>query len=293
MKRVTLASPEPGIVGRALLLVACFGVVVAITAMAVGWRLAGRLQSGVDQSLAIAEESLVTTDQAIAVMARALSDVEGTMATVEATIVDTARTLQSSAEALDSVAAATPGVITALQSLQDNVGQVVDAVSAVEGVVTAIGRLPGVPEYAPRESLARSIERLQRDIGPVVTGLTTINSSLTTVDRDVAPLVTNLEALSRNVTTLRSRISESATLLDDYRATTERAQRLASQSRTNLGHDLTTTRVLIVLGGLAFMAGQLVPLMMSSLFFERARLRTGERATSAGPMTGSEPGEPI
>jgi len=84
---------RPTVIGRALLLVAAAGVLVGIAGTIVAWRLAGRLQSGVDQSLSVAEESLVTTDQSIAVIAQVLSDVDGLLGTLETSVADTAQTV--------------------------------------------------------------------------------------------------------------------------------------------------------------------------------------------------------
>ena len=95
MKLQARRLDRPRVIGRALLFIAAAGVLVGLAGMIVAWRLAGRLQTGVDESLAVAQESLVTTDQSIAVIAQVLTDVDGLLGTLETSVADTAQTVQS------------------------------------------------------------------------------------------------------------------------------------------------------------------------------------------------------
>ena len=257
----------PVVIGRALVVIAAVGALVGLAGMVVAWRLAGRLQTGVDESLAVAEESLVTTDASIAVIAQVLTDVDGLIGTLESTVANTAATVQTSATALDTLATATPSLTNGIVSLRDNIEQIADVVQILEGVIGAVGRLPGVPDYDPSVSLATSLRRLRPDLDPIIQSLSGINTSVGQLDRDVQPLVSDLRNLQTNLATLRTDVGNSRILLSQYQATTQRAQRVASNVRTDLGDDLTETRILIIVAGLLFIAGQIVPLALSRLFF--------------------------
>ncbi|MEO5839358.1 MAG: hypothetical protein ABIQ73_07545 [Acidimicrobiales bacterium] len=257
----------PRVIGRALVVVAAVGALVGLAGMVVGWRLVGRLQTGVDESLAVAEESLVTTDASIAVIAQVLGDVDGLIGTLQSTVSNTAATVQTSAAALDTLATATPSLTNGMVSLRDNIEQIAAAVQILEGVIGAVGRLPGVPDYDPSVSLATSLRRLRPDLDPIIQALSGINTSVGQLDRDVQPLVTDLRNLQADLAALRIDVGNSRTLLADYQATAGRAQRLASSVRTDLRNDLTETRILIIVAGLLFIIGQIVPLALSRLFF--------------------------
>ena len=263
----------PLAIGRALVIVAAIGALVGLAGMIVAWRLAGRLQTGVDESLALAEESLVTTEASIAVIAQVLTDVDVLIGTLEATVVDTADTVQTSASAIDSLATATPALTGGIVSLRDNIGQIADVVQILEGVIGGVGRLPGVPDYDPDQSLAQALRELRPDLDQFVQALSGINTSVGQLDRDVQPLVRDLRTLEENLAALRTDVQNSRTLLSEYQATTQRAQRVAASVRSDLGSDLTETRILIIVAGLLFIVGQIVPLALSRLFFAQVEAR--------------------
>jgi hypothetical protein len=100
-----------------------------------------------------------------------------------------------------------------------------------------------------------------------VEGLTSINSAMSQLDRDSQPLVNDLRELQRSLDTLRADVTESKTLLDEYQTTARRAQTIATDVKTDLGNDLTQTRLLIIITGVLFIVGQIVPLALSRLFF--------------------------
>ena len=257
----------PRVIGRALVVVAAVGALVGLAGTVVAWRLAGRLQTGVDESLSVAQESLVTTDASIAVIAKVLTDVDSLIGTLEATVADTADTVQTSATAIDTLAGATPSLTNGIISLRDNIEQIAGVVQILEGVIGAVGRLPGVPDYNPDQSLATALRRLRPDLDPIIQALSGINTSVGQLDRDVQPLVVDLRNLQTNLAALRVDVGNSRKLLSEYQATAQRAERVATNVRTDLGNDLTETRVLIVVAGLLFIAGQMVPLALSRLFF--------------------------
>ena len=267
MKERLQRMATPVVIGRALVVVAAVGALVGLAGMVVAWRLAGRLQTGVDESLAVAEESLVTTDASIAVIAQVLTDVDDVIATLESTVGNTAATVQTSATTLDTLASATPALANGIVSLRDNIEQIATVVQILEGVIGAVGRLPGVPDYDPAVSLATALRRLRPDLDPIIQALSGIDTSVGQLDRDVQPLVSDLRNLQTNLAALRTDVSNSRTLLSEYQATAQRAQRVASSVRTDLGNDLTATRILIVVAGLLFIFGQIVPLALSRLFF--------------------------
>ena len=265
----------PIAIGRALVVVAAIGALVGLAGMVVAWRLAGRLQTGVDESLAVAEESLVTTEASIAVIGQVLNDLDVLIGTLEVTVVDTADTVQTSASAIDSLASATPALTNGIVSLRDNIEAIADVVEILEGVIGGVGRLPGVPDYDPDQSLAQALRQLRPDLDPIIQALSGINASVGQLDRDVQPLVRDLRDLEKNLAALRTDVKNSRTLLSEYQATAQRAQRVASSVRTDLGSDLTETRILIIVGGLLFIVGQIVPLALSRLFFAQVEAREG------------------
>jgi hypothetical protein len=264
----------PSAIARALVVVAAVGALVGLAGMIVAWRLVGRLQTGVDESLAVAEESLMTTDASIGVISQVLTDVDVLIGTLEATVADTADTVEASATAIDVVANAVPSLTSGITSLRDNIEGIAGLVEILERVIGGVGRLPGVPDYDPDESVAEALRQLRPDLDPIIQALSGIDQSIGQLDRDLQPLVLDLRTLQTNLATLRMNVTNSRALLSDYEATAERALRVASNVRADLGNELTETRILIIVAGLLFIVGQIVPLALSRLFFEQVVVQT-------------------
>lgn len=257
----------PNAIGRALIVVAAVGALVGLAGMVVAWRLAGRLQTGVDESLAVAEESLATTEKSIVVIAQVLTDLDALIGTLETTVVDTANTVEAAAGAIDGLETATPALTNGMMSVQNNIGRIADVVDTLESVINAFGRLPGVPDYNPDEPLADALRRLRPDLDRIVQALGGINQSVGQLDGNIQPLVSDLRELEQNLAALRADVTNSRTLLNEYQRTALRASAVATDVRTDLGNDLTQTRILIVAAGVLFIVGQIVPLALSRLFF--------------------------
>jgi DNA repair ATPase RecN len=257
----------PTAIGRALVAVAAVGVLVGLAGMVVAWRLAGRLQTGVDESLAVAEESLATTEKSIVVITQVLTDLEGLIGTLETTVVDTAATVEAAAGAIDNLESATPALTNGLTSVRNNIDQIAEVVDTLESVMNAVGRIPGLPDYNPDEPLADALRRLRPDLDRMVEALGGVNAGIGQLDDNVQPLVTDLRELEQNLAALRADVTNSRTLLTEYQRTAVRASDVANDVRADLGNDLTQTRVLIIAAGILFIVGQIVPLALSRLFF--------------------------
>lgn len=87
---------------------------------------------------------------------------------------------------------------------------------------------------------------------------------LTDLRTTTRELRTELSRLTLDVRSLAGRMGQSAELVARYEDQASRAGDLVVDSRTDLDGSVTAMRVLVVLGGLVFAAGQLVPLWVGS-----------------------------
>jgi hypothetical protein len=97
---------------------------------------------------------------------------------------------------------------------------------------------------------------------PVPTQLRDFSADLEQARSSADDLSARLGQLQRDLRAVNVDVSESVALLDRYEATTSEAQALASRARDDLRSQARWARTLVVLLGVAFAAGQLLPLWM-------------------------------
>jgi hypothetical protein len=250
---------SPITAGRIMVAVAVIGVVVGVVGTVVGWRLAGSLRDGVDESLFVATESLVTVDESITVVSRLVTDLERGLRTTEEIVQEVSRAVEQSSGSLDAIAASMPRLAEGITTMRDELVSVAGAAETLEGVITAFGRLPGIPPYRPAQSLSGAIREAGAGLDPVIEAVQTVERGLTDLDGSVAPLLDGLARARNDLEALADELAGSQEVLDQYRESAQRASLIATEARSDLGRDLWMTRVLVLLAGLTFTAGQIVP----------------------------------
>jgi methyl-accepting chemotaxis protein len=239
--------------------VAAAGVVVALVGTVAAWRLVGQIDDSATDGVAATLRTLDTVDGTIDLAERLVDGIDDTLEQVETGLDDVAMLAENSnvlvADVADLADQVAPGLRRATGTLRtlEGVGGTVD------GFLGGVSRLPLAPEYDPRSGLGPTIGALADDLEPLATSFEETATSLRAVSEDSGRLQADLDALARSVATVSEQLDGSAALIVQYRSGTDEARRIALDARDDLAADRTLTRLLIVLGGLTFAAGQLVP----------------------------------
>jgi hypothetical protein len=169
---------------------------------------------------------------------------------------------------LDSLSGATPSIVTSMRSVRGDVERIAAVLGTVDSVLGNIGRLPGVPNYAPDQPLASTVLGLRPELDALIDGLVAVDTAVQQIDRDAGPLTARLATLRADLGALRTDVADAERLLAEYQGSTLEAQVLARRTRSGLARDLTETRVLVVLAGVVFLVGQVVPLTLRRLLLD-------------------------
>jgi hypothetical protein len=277
----TPARIRPDVAGRIMVAVAAVGVLVGISATIVGWRLAGHLFDGVDDSLAVATQSLESVDESITVVETLVVDVRDGVATLDRTIADVATATETTVAAMQEFTDEAPQLANGVESIRDSVAEAGDAGSTIDRTLESLDDLPGVPDYGPSQSLGETITGLVDELDALARTLRSVDAGAQDVDATLAPLLADLADAREDLAALDRNLENSESLLEQYRASADEASGIALRTRADLTNDVRATRVLIVLGGLVFTVGQIVPYWLGRtilLEVEAARRRAEEDA---------------
>lgn len=261
--------------GRLMQVLAVIGVVTAVIGTFVGWRLVGHTERTLGDSLELVDESLTTLQDTIVVAEQVIASVDVA--------------LQATEQALNSVVGSFDGAESVVTSLDDFVGVVAPGVrdvaatlddlaqvgTTIDTVLGQLDALPFGPDYDPAQPLGVQLEELAAQLDPIADGLTETSAELSDFVDDTGMLQADIDALADAVAAVNDDLSESESLLATYTATTENAQRLAADTRGDLGSDISSARILVVVLGAVFALGQLVP------FWVGRELRRSAQWTSA------------
>jgi hypothetical protein len=245
--------------GRVMVGVAVVGVVVSLVGTIVAWQFVGQLSRSSDRSLALGEDALVTLEATLDVAEEVIGAVddglEGVVSTLDVVadvVSDTATVSESTAALAGEIAPSIEGIDDALRSLESVTG-------SIDSVLRQLSGIPFGPRYDPETSFDAAVARLRADLVPIADSLEGAAAELGEFAEGSDALTAELDALAVDVEEVRRQLAGSEALLDAYRVTTADALDLAGTTRDDLGTDLARTRLLIVLLGLTFAVGQIVP----------------------------------
>lgn len=250
--------------GRIMVVTAAVGLVVAVVGTVVAWRLVGQVGGAVDESLAITDESVDTIEDTIVVAGQVVDDVGAALGALDDVLVQLRDGTRDVEPVLGDVEDLTTDVPTALSAFQDTLDRVAGAAGEVDAILVQLARLPLAPSYDPETTLSAQLDQLSDDLDPVIETLAASGDDLAALRVTTSELRAELGGLTSDVRALVTRMDESSALIDRYQAQAGRAGDLVDGSRDDLDGSVTAMRVLVILGGLVFAAGQLVPLWVGS-----------------------------
>lgn len=239
--------------------IAAAGLVVALVGTVVGWQLVGELGDTAEESLAITEESVATIEDTIVVADQVVNDVGAALGALDEVLVQLRDATRDVDPVLADIEALTSDVPAALGEFQATLDRVAGAAGDVDAILVQLARLPLAPSYDPETTMSAQLRELSDDLDPVIDTLSGSGDDIAELRATTSELRADLGDLTGDVRALVTRMDESAELVGRYRDQAGRAGDLVVDSREDLDGNVSAMRVLVVLGGLVFAAGQLVP----------------------------------
>lgn len=245
--------------GRAMLAVSGVGVFVGLVATILGWVVVGNIIDSTSRTIGVSVDSLDAVDDTITLAAGVLDSTIATVDTVESTLDTLADSVDQGTDVVDSVtelsAAAGPALVEAEATLREleQIGGTID------GILATLSNLPFGLDYDPDASFGSTMGDLADDIAPLTGAFGTTSENLDSFAGSSSELRADIEELAESVGDINDQLADSPDLVDQYRTNVATARGVALATQSDLDSTLTYTRLLIILLGVTFAAGQLVP----------------------------------
>jgi methyl-accepting chemotaxis protein len=245
--------------GTAMLAIAAFGVLVAVVGTVVAWQFVGQLSQSTEQSLTLAADALATMDDTLDLADELVTSLDDGLDGVASSLLILTEVVDDTTSVAGSTARLAESLAPGLEGVDRALGSLTSIASAADTTLRELSRLPFGPNYNPGAPIDDEIRAVREDLGPVIATLRDTASELEVLAESSDEFTTELVSLAANVVELRNSVAGSSALIDEYRATVSESARLAEATRADLDRDLSRSRLLIVLLGLSFAAGQVVP----------------------------------
>src|SRR4051794_14182243 len=262
-----------------MMVIGCVGVIVSLVAAVVGQVVIGDVENSVD-------DSLVQTNNALDVVLDSINLTQTIVNTVQSGVKSIGTTLTTVTSSLDQTSAA---INSSTEFIGGSLPDALDAVSNVMPTIQSIAnsvddalrfasQAPFGPNYNPAKPFDEAIGELAAAISPLPEQLRQLSQDFTGLDSSSQAISTQLGPLATDVQRLDEQLGQVSTLVDRYAKTATEAQFLTAVSRARLATSARTARVLLVLFGLVFAFGQIVPIWLG-----RELMRGGRGAPLALP----------
>lgn len=246
------------------------GIVLSVIGTATAFVFVGEISAATDDSLAVTQQTLSAVDDTIDLAANVLASTTEAVDALAGTLDAIATSFDSATTAIDDIAALADtlgpslGEATSTTRTLETVGEDIDS------VLGGLSRIPFGPDYNPSAGLGATFGKLADALEPLPDQLSTTATSLTEFTDSATGLQTQLSELSTSVQSVSTDLSDSDTLVEQYRQSVTEARELATRTREDLGNNVRIMRILIVIGGITFLFGQLVPLWVGRSLLDEA-----------------------
>jgi ABC-type transporter Mla subunit MlaD len=247
--------------GKAFIAAGAVGIVASLLGMVVAVAVTAELDRSMRRSLELTGEALEALDASVDVAEETVILVERSLASTEATTRDLVVAFEDGEALLAATADLSEGQIaSSLEAVENALPTLIEVAEVMDTTLTALSALPFGPSYDPDEPFDDSLRAVQAELDGLPDDLRAQADLIREAGANLGTVGEGTAAIADDLGGLRDTLDTAASVLGTYARTADEARDLVQQSESNLGRQLVTLRLLIVVGGLAVAAGQVVPL---------------------------------
>lgn len=262
-------------VGKAMISIGVAGVLAGIGAVIVGQTLVRQVETSVDDSLLVTTKALSAVKDSISVTGTIVTTIRDGVASVGTTITSVREAIDNSSATINDTGEFLGG------SLPDSIAAVSDVLPTIENIASSIdsalrtlSRAPFGPNYNPSQPFDEAIAHLSTALDPIPDQLRALSEDFTGLSSSTSTISTNLSTLSNEISRLQTQLDSVSRLIDRYATTATEAADIATSSRRDLHDSARSTRLLLIVLGLVFIASQIVPIWLGMALLADERPHT-------------------
>lgn len=265
------SAPAQQRAGRVMIGVAAVGVVVALIGSIVGWQLIGQIDATTSDTLEVSVESLDSLADTIELADEVIASTTASLDAVASTLTSVSSSFDSATGVLTEFGTFAETAGPTLQDTTTLLRQLEDVGATVDEALAAVSNLPIGLDYDPDAGLGTTLGSLADTIEPLSAQFTSTADEIGVFTDDIDGLRTDLETLNATVAQVNEDLADTDVLIEQYRVNVASARTLAQATRDDVHGDASWMRLLIVLAGINFAIGQIVPLWFGRELLHRAR----------------------
>ncbi|MGA9277062.1 hypothetical protein [Ilumatobacter sp.] len=281
-------GPRRRLVGRIMMVVAAVGLVVSLVGTVVAWQLVGQLNSSTRETLDVTIETMDSVEATIDVADQVLDATTDTIESVSATL----NTVASSFETATDVIVEVDDLTTTVGPALDDAGSALRTLeglgSRIDNVLRDLSQIPFGPDYDPDQELGETIGEIASTLEGLPAQFSQTSTDLDAFTTTLDDLASDVVTLAADIETVSAELSGSTELIDLYRQNIADARVVAIETRDGLDRDVSLMRLVLLIGGLNFAIGQIVPYWIG-----RGLLEKTATEPDAGPEANPETGDTL
>jgi methyl-accepting chemotaxis protein len=247
--------------GRLLIAIGVLGMLAGLGGIVLGQLLVSSVDDALSRSLVLTGESVDALEEALRVSEETVQLVEGGLLSAEATTHGLTTTIGDGATLLRTTADLTEQRLAgSLAAFEQSLPGLIDVASVIDRTLRTLAGLPFGPSYNPPEPFDVSLRELQASLVGVPEDLERQAVLLRQTGDSLDQVGDGAGEIAEDLREIREGLGEALEVLRGSTVAAESARTLVADTQADLDTRLTLARVLIVLFGIATIAGQLVPL---------------------------------
>ena len=256
---------------------------IAVFAMVVGWIFVGQLADASDDSLEVTIQTLDAVDDTIDLADEVLLATSDGVAALASTLTAVSASFDTGTQAIDDIAGLADTLGPSLEDASGTVRTLEKIGSDIDSLLVAVASLPIGPSYNPQAGLGDTLGNLAETLEELPRQLDTTSASLTEFTGTAGELQQQFDDLASSVGVISDNLSDTGSIVDQYRASVANARTLALGANDDLETGVVLMRILLIVGGITLLIGQVVPLWLGRSLLDDVDAMNGEAVATPTP----------
>ena len=248
--------------GRLMIGLGVVGAIVAVFGTIGGWIFVGQVAAASDDSLDVTVQALDAVDDTIDLAEEVLASTVDAVDALAGTLGAVSASFGTGTAAIDEVAALADTLGPSLTDAGATVRTLERVGGQIDDVLGTLSNLPFGPDYDPADGLGDTFGRLADTLEDLPGQLESTSTSLTDFTENAGTLQGELDRFATSVGAIATDLANTSALVDQYRTSVEQTRDLAVETKTDLDLSVAMMRMLLVVGGVTLLLGQIVPLWL-------------------------------
>jgi hypothetical protein len=248
--------------GRLMIGLGVVGAIVAVFGTIGGWIFVGQVAAASDDSLEVTVQALDALDDTIDLAEGVLTSTVDAVGALSGTLDAVSASFESGTAAIDEVAVLADTLGPTLTDAGATVRTLERIGGQIDEVLGTLSNLPFGPSYDPDDDLGDTFGRLADTLEELPRQLESTSTSLTDFTDNAGPLQGELDGFATSVGAIATDLANTDALIDQYRSSVDDTRDLAVETKSDLDLSVTMMRLLLVVGGITLLLGQIVPLWL-------------------------------